>query len=146
MNEQKNWDAALIKVWRTSGNMWDAKSLFYALSGKFADDCDPPLLRTPKNYFPYKVGVKVFVASFLPKISERLWNQTPDKDVLLLRKLETSTYDTATVNMNADRELDAERARLIANRKRVGMSTLEYLNRNNDTNWNVVKGSRIKKA
>tara|TARA_R110000822_G_scaffold36783_5_gene103361 strand:+ start:2025 stop:2465 length:441 start_codon:yes stop_codon:yes gene_type:complete len=146
MTDQKNWDAALIKVWRTSGNMRDAKSLFHALAGKFADDCDPPLLRTPKGYFPNKVGVKVFVAAYLPKINERLWNQTPDKDVLLLRKLESSTYDTATVNMNADRELDAERARLIANRKRVGMSTLEYSNRNNETNWNVVKGSRRRSA
>jgi hypothetical protein len=38
MSDQKNWDAALIKTWRTNANVGDlAPRLFTALSGKYAD-------------------------------------------------------------------------------------------------------------
>jgi hypothetical protein len=87
----------------------------------------------------------VFVAKSLSKISKRLWEQTPDKDILLLRKLETSTYDTEKDEIR-DRELDNEREQYIRNRKRVAMSTLEHSNRNQATDWGVNKGpSNIKR-
>ena len=88
MSDQKNWDAAVIRTWRRSGSLQDAILLFRDLSGKQATDCDPPLKRFPPYGFSWKVGMRVFVASHLSKISKRLWEQTPDKDLLLLRKLE----------------------------------------------------------
>lgn len=137
-SDQKNWDAALIKIWRTNGCLLDAMSLFISLSGKLTNECDPPLKRLPPEGFPWKVGVKAFVADHLSKISKRLWDQPPIKDIVLLRKLELSTYDTEKDTIK-NREYDNARAQYRRNRLKVGMSTLAVSHRNNDTNWNVVK-------
>ena len=56
MSDQKNWDAALIKTWRTNANVGDALKLFAALSGKYVTDCDPPLKRIPPIGLPWYVG------------------------------------------------------------------------------------------
>lgn len=145
MSDQKNWDAAVISTWRRAGSIQDAMILFKAITGKQTDQCDPPLRRVPPLNFPWKVGVRVFVAKSLSKISKRLWEQTPDKDILLLRKLETSTYDTEKDEIR-DRELDNERGQYVRNRKKVAMSTLEHSNRNQATDWGVNKGpSNIKR-
>ena len=140
MSDQKCWDAALIKIWRTSGNLFDAMSLFTALTSKHTDQCEPPLKRLPRQGMPRKVGVRTFMAAYLPKISERLWQQDPDKDVLLLRKLETSSYDTASVNLNADHELVNAQRRVKQDHLRINFNTDSYTSRNSKTDWNVVKG------
>lgn len=145
MSDQKNWDAAVIKTWRNAGSLLDAMILFKAISGKQADQCDPPLKRMPPLNYPWKIGIRVFVANSLSKISKRLWEQTPDKDILLLRKLETSSYDTEK-DVISDLDLQRERGQDYRNRKKVAMSTLEYSNRNQATNWGVTKGpSNIKR-
>lgn len=146
MSYQKNWDAAVIKTWRNAGSVLDAMTLFTALSGKRVEEIDPPLKRTPPVPYPWKLGIRVFVANHLSKISKRLWEQDPSKDILLLRKLETSSYDTEK-DMLRDKELERERAQYIRNRKRVAMSTLAVSNQGYDTNWNVNKGpSRIRRV
>ena len=139
MSDQKNWDAALIKTWRLAGTYVDALRLFKALSGKRTDECDPPLKRVPKKFLPFGVGIRVYVAEYLPKISARLWDQPPEKDILLLRKLETSPYDSMETKM-----YDAEKSKLItevySNRKRIAMNVLATSNRNQATDWGVTKG------
>jgi hypothetical protein len=142
MSDQKNWDAALIKTWRLSGTYVDALRLFKTLSGKRTDECDPPLKRVPKKFLPFGVGIRVYVAEYLPKISARLWDQPPEKDILLLRKLETSPYDSLETKMYDEGQ--AERASLInnvkSNRKRIAMNVLAISNRNQATDWGVTKG------
>jgi hypothetical protein len=139
MSDQKNWDAALIKTWRLAGSYIDALRLFKALSGKRTDECDPPIKRIPKSYFPYGVGIRVYVAEFLPKISARLWEQTPDKDILLLRKLETSPYDSLQTKMYNSEE-NALRGEVASNKKRMAMDSLSKSLRNQATDWGVTKG------
>jgi hypothetical protein len=146
MSDQKNWDAAVISTWRRAGSVQDAVLLFRDLSGKQLTDCDPPLKRVPPMGYPWKIGIRVFVANHLSKISKRLWEQTPDKDILLLRKLETSSYDTEKDMIN-DLNLARERSQDSRNRKKVAMSELEYSNRNQATDWGVNKGSaRIRRS
>ena len=139
MSDQKNWDAALIKTWRLAGTYVDALRLFKALSGKRTDECAPPLKRVPKKYLPYGVGIRVFVAEFLPKISNRLWEQTPDKDILLLRKLETSPYDAMETKMY-DSGMAALTTEVASNKKRMAMDALSKSLRNQATDWGVTKG------
>ena len=62
MSDQKNWDAAVISTWRRAGSVQDAVLLFRDLSGKQLTDCDPPLKRIPKMGYPWKIGIRVFVA------------------------------------------------------------------------------------
>ena len=142
MSDQKNWDAALIKTWRTNANVGDALKLFAALSGKYVTDCDPPLKRIPSIGFPWKVGVKVFVASHLPKISTWMWGHKADRDIDLLRKLEGSNYDCLEKAIS-DAKLANARSAMHRDEKRIAMSTLAYSNRNNDTNGNIVKGGSV---
>jgi hypothetical protein len=139
MSDQKNWDAALIKTWRLAGSIGDVYALFKAISGKRTDECDPPLKRMPHPGIPWKVGVRVFVANNLSKISARLWDQPPEKDILLLRKLETSSYDTEKEKMHIDKELAGEQKMFKQNRERRTLTTTRISDRNKSTDWNVTK-------
>jgi hypothetical protein len=136
MSDQKNWDAALIKTWRTDALLMDTVKLFNTLSGKeFRPDMG--LLRTPPAGYPWKHTVRGFVAARLSKISNRLWDQAPSKDILLLRKLETSKYDT-----EKDFIRDNERANAILQSHRDTARTRivarKISERNNATDWNKV--------
>jgi hypothetical protein len=139
MSDQKNWDAALIKTWRLAGSIGDVYALFHAIAGKRTDACDPPLKRMPPKNIPWKVGVRVFVANHLSKISKRLWDQPPEKDILLLRKLETSAYDTEAEKLHADKELKREQRMLKQTRERRTLTTSRISTRNQATDWNVIK-------
>lgn len=136
--EQEYWDACLIKTWRNAGTVLDAIQMYSSITGKDAEASS--LLRFPPYGYPWKTGVRVFVAEYLYKISDRLWNQAPDKDVLLLKKLATSKYDATKSSAAPDMELKAEMRRNKTNTLRNAMATLAVSNRNNDTNGNIVKG------
>ena len=138
---QEYWDACLIKTWRNNGQLLDAMQMFTSMTGKKTDEIDPPLLRLPRAGVPWKLYARAYMASHLEKISARLWEQPPEKDVLLLRKLQTSKYTTSTQDTNRDKEMTNERQRYRTNRLRVGMSTLANNIRNSATDWNTVKGS-----
>jgi hypothetical protein len=138
---QEYWDACLIRVWRSSGSVLDALSMFYSITGKKLDEFDPPLLRTPRLGFPWKVGIKVFVSSHLSKVSKRLWEQPPERDIALLHKLKDSKYDTEKDTIK-DTTLDAEVRAYKRNRSKQSYTTHAVSDRNHGTDWNVVKGSR----
>ena len=144
MSDQKNWDAAMIRTWRTNSSLIGAMALFTALSGKRGTDCDPPLKRFPKLGMPWQIGVKVFVASFLPKINTWLWDHGADRDIDLLRKLEGSNYDCLGRKAE-DVELNNERRLTGLNRKRMAVTSVAVAGRNHNTDWNVVKGGPVKR-
>ncbi len=143
---QEYWDACLIKTWRQYGPMLDAVNMFKSITGidVFEQMGEHNILRTPKKYFPAHTNVRMFVAQYLPKISDRLFAQPPEKDVLLLRKLSTSKYDVEekAYTTSADHEHKNLNEKLRRNRLKIGMSTLAVLTRNHDTDWNVVKGKK----
>jgi len=120
--------------------------MFTSLTGKKTSEIDPPLLRLPNAGTPWKLPVRAYTAAYLEKISNRLWEQPPEKDVLLLRKLQTSKYTTTSQNTNIDKEMEAEKRAHSANTKRNAMSALEQSNRNQATNWNITKGAVRTKA
>lgn len=141
---QEYWDACLIKTWRSHGTLLDVIQMFKSIVGKDIWEVDPPLLRIPRIGVPWGIGVRVYMAAHLEKISARLWEQQPEKDVLMLKKLQTSKYDTTVQNTVIDNEMEVQRQRLYTNRKRIGMSTLAVSNQNSDTDWNKTKGARSK--
>ena len=148
---QEYWDACLIKTWRQYGSFLDAVNMFRSITGiDLLKDYEPrTILRTPKKFLPAHVGIRIFVARYLPKISDRLFDQPPEKDVLLLRKLSTSKYDVEdkAYLTYAEQEHSNEIQKLKRNRLKVGMSTLSVVNRNSATDWNTVKGAaRIRRA
>jgi hypothetical protein len=88
--------------------------------------------------------VKVFVSSYLPKISTWLWDHDADRDIDLLRKLEGSNYDCLEKAL-IDTEQRKNYQQTARNKKKLAMANLAYSNRNNDTNWNTVKGLPAKR-
>ena len=139
---QEYWDACLIKTWRSYGNLHDALSMYYSITHTKIADHDPQLLRIPRPTMPRKIGMRNFVASYLPKVSNWLWDHGPDQDVVLLKKLSTSKCDTLAAACNPDTELAQEQRKVRLNRQRLELVNTNVHNRNDDTNWNKVKSNQ----
>jgi len=135
-SHQKNWDAALIKTWRTDATLFDTIKLFSALCGERVPL--EGLLRLPRKGFPWSIRVRIFVANHLSKISNRLWEQDPLKDILLLRKLQTSKYDTER-DGRADYDLQAAQKKHHENQTLGTVMASNIANRNSNTDWHTVK-------
>lgn len=137
---QEYWDACLIKAWRNDGQLIEAFTMFQSITGKKTLDIEPPLLRVPHEGVPWKMRARVYMASHLEKISNRLWDQPPEKDVLLLRKLKDSKYTTTYQNTNSDKELAKEKRNDKKNKAIITLDTTKYEERNRATDWNVTQG------
>lgn len=138
--DQEYWDAILIRTWRQFGTVRDAVVMFNATVGRQATECD--LLRFPNPGAPWSMGVRVFVAEFLPKISTWLWEHPPEQDVNLLRGLKDSKYTTLTCAIEkGGKELNDVRRAVSADHKRMLVGHAAYLNRNDATDWNKTKGA-----
>jgi hypothetical protein len=138
---QEYWDACLIRTWRRAGTVLDVVSIFHSITGEKIHEMNPPLLRIPKIGFPWRVGVRVFTASHLSKISKRLFEQSPEKDVALLHKLKDSKYDTETDRIN-DTNLASEIQRVRKTRIKQEFTTRIISERNHKTDGNIHKGPR----
>ena len=140
--DQEYWDACLIKTWRNAGSVLDALRMYTSITGKRAHDTEPPLRRLPHEGFKYALPMRIFMANYLEKISNRLFEQSPDKDVLLLHKLKDSKYTTADkTTLLKDRELDNATAQHKRDNTRTKFlkEALGFSNRNHSTDWNVTK-------
>lgn len=147
--DQEYWDACLIKTWRNDGCFLDAMQMFKSITGRLVFDTarEEPLLRIPHKGAPLNLRVRPYMAQYLEKISKRLWEQTPDKDVALLKKLQTSKYTTTKQATNPDREMGNAKNQHSRDKKRLAMLSLQHSVRNQATDWGVTKatgrGSRV---
>jgi len=148
--DQEYWDACLIKTWRNDGKLIDACSMFKSVTRRLVFDRDEPLLRTPAIGVPLRLRVRPYVAQHLEKISRRLWDYSPEHDVGLLKKLQTSKYTTSTTQTNPDREMNNARNRDVNDRKRLAIFSIQKSVRNQATDWGVTKatgrGARVGRA
>lgn len=139
---QEYWDACLIKTWRQDKKLHDAREMFKSIVGVEPWEVMPVLKRLPHKTMGWNMGVRYFVAHFLPKISDRLWDQKPERDVALLKAVSGSNYDTAGRAVMVDRGLASAQKEIHRTKaKRIYAST-KAGNRNHDTDWNVVKASK----
>jgi hypothetical protein len=120
----------------------DAMVKFTGITGKHASDCN--LLRVPSKGMPWQITMRVFVSDCLSKISKRMWGQAPDKDILLLRKLKESKYDTEKDRI-PNNDLANVRNQVYKNKQKLLLDSRNYSNRNQATDWNIVKGARTGK-
>jgi len=135
---QEYWDACLIRTWRQSGSVLDAMKMFESITKIRMEDVEPKLLRIPRVGFPWKLGVKVFVAEHLSKISARLWDQPPEKDVALLQKLKDSKYDTEKDTIQ-DSDFKNEINKTNKNKRKMELLSKNISERNKDTDWGTMK-------
>ena len=143
MTTQKYWDACLIRSWRINGCLGELFTMFRATT--HVDALNSGLLRIPAGYFSLRQPVRAWVASRLPKISTRLWEQDPDKDVALLHKLENSKYTTAkSTTIIPDKERAKMRADLRKDILVLELESTKRSNRNSATDWGTMSGGRTK--
>jgi hypothetical protein len=143
---QLTWDRALIDAWRKAKPVWVAMVTWEEATGKRFYDHDKDMKRVPNYGFPRGIGTRVFVANFLPKVSERLWNQKPEVDEALIAKLQTTNYDTVknAVATKNDRELVHQGRKTRRSMAKVALGAKIYSERNHNTDWNVTKASARK--
>lgn len=136
---QEYWDMCLIKHWRQFGKVSEAADQFKAITGRDVLDCG--LKRAPSQSFPQKLQMRVFVDAFLPKIADRLNEQSEEKDLALWKKLQSSKYDTLKRAMARDRSIQRASHSIKKANERIYFEKTQYLTRNHDTDWNVTKAS-----
>ena len=133
---QKWWDALLIKGWRDFWQLSEAYQQFKSITGKDWRDCQ--LLRKPPYSFMYKNSIRAYTANFLPKINDWLLEHPKERDAELLRKLQTSKYDAKDMRHEGPEKKNGGK-KMRANEKLISIMTEKIANRNQATNWNVVK-------
>jgi hypothetical protein len=134
-SHQKYWDACLIKAWRDGRQLQHAVLMFESITNQGILDCN--LKRTPPPGMMWKMGVRVFVAEYLPKISERLWNQEPSKDAALLNALEKSNYTSC--KRGGDLVLAKIKRQTHQNESKASLLRTKVNDRNRGTDWGVTK-------
>lgn len=139
--DQEYWDACLIKTWRNNGKLIDAYSMFKSITGRTVFGREEPLLRTPKENVPFKLSIRPYVAQHLEKISRRLWDYSPEHDIALLKKLQTSKYTTTNTQTNPDREMTNARNQHKDDKKRLAIFSIQKSVRNQATDWGVTKAT-----
>ena len=138
---QKCWDACLIKQWRLMGTVGDLFNMYKSIVGNYPQPGD--LLRLPALH--HRVGVRVFVDSYLPKLNDILWKTKPEKDVETLRKLTKSKYENdKRPTSNGERDLTNARSKHHREMKRANFELEAYNNRNSATDWGVVKSPKAR--
>ena len=142
MDLQRTWDEYLIKAWRADGAVLYAVNEWERVTGLSFVEHQPTLRRAPHLGYPWKFRARVFVAQYLDKISNRLWDQPPERDSALIDKLQTSTFTTAnSLSTQATRELKREQRQLQNNRATMVLDIHNYADRNHSTDWGVTKAS-----
>lgn len=77
--EQLTWDSILLKGWATDAPI---RNLIWMLDLDFKQDIIyKEVRRFPQAIFK-KMGTRVFVARYLPKLSEKLWDDVKQSDIL----------------------------------------------------------------
>ena len=140
---QKYWDACLIRQWRRVGTVGSVFTMFKSIVGHYPKSGE--LLRIPPMH--RKVGIRVYVDCYLPKLNDLLWKVPPDKDVEILNKLTKSKYDNDKhPSTNGEKEMRNARQRLKRSEKKIDFKNETYENRNHDTDWGVVKSNKARRG
>ena len=137
--DQKMWDACFIKAWREDKTVGQLFELFEMVTKQQAREI-PELERVPFSGFPYKLKLRVFTGAYMKKLNDRLWAGDPARDVDLLNKLQLVRGGVhRQYRTNSDRDMSAARARDRKNREKITLNDKNYKNRNQKTDWNIVK-------
>lgn len=137
---QRFWDAMIIKSWQ---NFDDCHKLsLWALDefGKFPKDLD---LKRTANCFGGKIGVRVWVASYMPQLSEKLFAMPKEKHIELLDWLGKSKIDSKSNKGSKASKYHSEAANEFrkSNNKAIQATWSYNLEKtlNNGNRWSVVK-------
>ena len=138
---QRFWDAMLIKCWQNFDSCLKLNIWCYAEFGKYPQDLE---LKRTQNCFSLRgQGVRVWIAEYMPALSERLFALPKERHLEILDWLANSKVDSLTSKGSKSRKYysEARSAARAADKKatqKTWSDNLEKnLNRNNQ--WTTVK-------
>ena len=137
---QRYWDAMIIKSWQNFDNCY--KLNLWALDefGKFPKDLG---LKRTQNCFSGKNGVRVWVATYMPQLSEKLFALPKERHIELLDWLAKSKIDSKTnKESKASKYYSEARGAFTSSNKKATQATWSYnleKTLNNGNRWNIVK-------
>ena len=138
---QRFWDAMIIKCWQDFDDCQKLNNWCYAEFGVYSDRLE--LKRTKNCYGRRGQGVRVWVAEYMPALSERLFALSKERHIELLDWLAKSKVDSLSARGSKSKRYynEARSAMKAADQKatqKTWSDNLEKnLNRNNQ--WTTVK-------
>ena len=136
---QRFWDAMIIKAWRDFKTTQDLYKQSIAEFGKAPWNL--PFVRNKEMYG----GVRAWVASKLPLLSDKLWVLPKERHIELLDWLDKSKMDceTSMAKNKTMKYVNEARTAFKKDEKKADQATWSYnlektINRNNQ--WTVTKG------
>ena len=138
---QRFWDAMIIKCWQDFSDCQKLNTWCYAEFGKYPQYLE--LKRTQNCFGNRGQGVRVWVAEYMPALSERLFALPKERHLEILDWLANSKVDSLTSKGSKSRKYysEARSAAKAADKKatqKTWSDNLEKtLNRNN--RWTTVK-------
>ena len=138
---QRFWDAMIIKCWQDFSDCQKLNTWCYAEFGKYPQYLE--LKRTQNCFGNRGQGVRVWVAEYMPALSERLFALPKERHLEVLDWLSKSNTDSLTSKGSKSRKYysEARTAMKAAERKATQKTWSDNLektiNRNNQ--WTVVK-------
>lgn len=144
-SEQLTWDTLLLQGWRKDFKLAWAMYQWEKKHGKKIEL--EKLLRAPRTTLPWSTRIQFFVAHYLPKINDRMWDQPVERDAALIAKLQTSKYDTLKKIYKSQTEKEKDSLQYHAKKAKslIELGTKNANDRNHATDWNVVKGGRTRR-
>ena len=138
---QRFWDAMIIKCWQNFDSCLKLNIWCYAEFGKYPQDLE---LKRTQNCFSLRgQGVRVWIAEYMPALSERLFALPKERHLEILDWLANSKVDSLTSKGSKSRKYysEARSAARAADKKATQKTWSDNLektiNRNNQ--WTTVK-------
>jgi len=138
---QRFWDAMIIKCWQDFSDCQKLNTWCYAEFGKYPQYLE--LKRTQNCFGNRGQGVRVWVAEYMPALSERLFALPKERHLEVLDWLANSKVDSLTSKGSKSRKYyhEARTAMKAAERKATQKTWSDNLEKNLNRNnrWKVVK-------
>jgi hypothetical protein len=138
---QRFWDAMIIKSWQNFDNCLKLNIWAMEEFGKYPQDLE--LKRTQNCFSGRGQGVRVWVADYMPALSERLFALPKERHIELLDWLAKSKVDSLTSKGSKSRKYyhEARSAMKAAERKATQKTWSDNLEKtlNQNNRWTTVK-------
>lgn len=138
---QRFWDAMIIKAWQNFDSCSKLNSWAYQEFGEYPEKLN--LKRTKNCYGKTRQGVRVWVADYMPTLSERLFALPKERHIELLDWLAKSKVDSLSAKESRTKRYynEARNSSAVSDRRAIQATWSWNLekNMNKNNSWTKVK-------
>ena len=144
---QELWDRTLIQMWRAPFHSYMGKTMYiFVQDNNITYDKLNTLKRTPRYGKQFKTTVARYIAAYLPKLSDKLWDGKMSEDELVAW-LSRSKIDTLITMADSHKAVKESKERKKIERSYTAQvmsqfGEMDYAAATNRSSWLTVKGKR----